>query len=218
MNYRYIYPLFENIKDDREEAHIFLIKKMLENQAEKILYNESEELESYELDRVIHDHSRLGTIRTVYGVNIITMANYFKVEDIFFKDIRHRLLNYLTLNGHKAECVSIKASDIASKKIIHNMNTKIGYVPISKWPPSEKWLSLEYSSNKDANLLSPMNQCIHSYVCLKDFSNKEFIDSLKMYNIDHIYDNTKNELYVKALPASSYNPVLKLMNLVFQYL
>lgn len=218
MNYRYIYPLYEDAKTDGEEAHIFIIKKMLENQEEKILYNEAEELDSYELDRAIYDHSRLGTIRNVYGVNFITMANCFKVEDIFFKDIRHKLLNYLTLNGHKAECISIKASDIASKKIIHNINTKPGYIPISKWPPFEKWLSLEYSSNKDANLFSPMNQCIHSFIHLTNFSNREFVDSLRMYNIDHIYDNTENELYIKALPASSYNPVLRLMNLVFKYL
>ena len=106
MNYKYTMPLFE--KDEQKEALDYLIERSKEEEAESFIKSDTVKLMKkepgeepevvdfedipYELlkDLMAHIYS------SIFGKNIVLMANYFKVQDTFFNNFEINLSKRLS--------------------------------------------------------------------------------------------------------------------------
>lgn len=228
MNYRYIYPLFED--SDIEEASEYIASRIVNrngtNTVKAVCQDVDGEMEVVDLSEVpygILDNLVSSLVHNVYGINTPLMANYFKTEDIYLNKYVSHILKYLDFKGYNAQSIVIDMKDLTVKGItIESM--KPGFQPLSRWNPSEKWISMEYTDNKIVNLMNPINHCKASILTIEPKNNKyiidtDFIDMIDKYDFKHSIDDHDGafHLSINVLPQKSYNPIMKLVQLIHKY-
>lgn len=233
MDYKYIYPLFD--EEEVEEASDFIMERIISKSDTSVMKAMREDpdgdMEIVDLDEVpqIVLKGLLGNlVFNAYGVNAPMMANYFRVEDVYLKDFESHILKYLDLNGFAAQSVSIDKKDLVLRSLSAAF-MKPGFQPVSRWNPKEKWISMEYTDNKIVNLMNPINQCFASSLSIQSKNPNryviadKFVDMLDKMGYKHtIIDKQESTgsilgLRIEVLPARSYQPIIKLAQLIHKY-
>lgn len=233
MDYKYIYPLFE--EEEVEEASDFIMDRIISKSEtgpiKAMRENPDGEMEVIDLDEVPQAilKGMLGSlVFNAYGVNAPMMANYFKVEDVYLERFETHILKYLDLCGFKAQSVSFDKKDIVIKQLSYAA-MKPGFQPISRWNPREKWVSMEYTDNKYTNLLNPINQCFATSLSIQTKNPNKYIIASKFvdmidkmcykYTITEKQEDSGNilGLRIEVLPARTFQPIIKLAQLIHKY-
>lgn len=233
MNYKYIYPLFD--EEEVEEASDFIMERIISKSDTSVMKamregpdGDMEIVNLNEVPQIILKGLLGNLVFNAYGVNAPMMANYFRVEDTYLKDFESHILKYLDLSGFASQSISVDRKDLVLKSLgVAFM--KPGFRPVSRWNPKEKWVSMEYTDNKDINLMNPINQCFATSLSIQSknpnkyvIANK-FIDMLDRmsykYTIINKQESTGNVLglRIEVLPARSYQPIIKLAQLIHKY-
>ena len=233
MNYKYIYPLFD--EEDVEEASDFIMERIISKSDTSMMKamregpdGDMEIVDLNEVPQTILKGLLSNLVFNAYGVNAPLMANYFRVEDVYLKDFESHILKYLDLNGFISQSISVDRKDIVLKSLGAAFK-KPGFQPVSRWNPEEKWVSMEYTDNENINLMNPINQCFATSLSIQSknpnkyiIANK-FIDMIdKMgykYTIIDKQESTGNvlRLQIEVLPVKSYQPIIKLAQLIHKY-
>ena len=212
---KYIYKFFES----KEESIEYLIQKLCTEDVSPIIRNQDTgeiEMLGFQNNDQLKRELFTTIIKSMYGRNITTMANYFYSEDIFKNSIEKHILKYLELRGIKAEVVHINASSITTRYLIHKTINDTDFAPISRWSPNEKWdVNMAYGKHADINLLNPINQCDSAHIVIKSDNFEKFANDAYKYGFEvQLY--TKGGI-VKALPAKSSAIMIKLVQLIHKH-
>lgn len=233
MDYKYVYPLYT--EDEVEEASDFITDRIISKSGTSMLKAMKQDPDGYmqivnldEVPQSILKDLMGNLVFNAYGVNAPLMANYFKVEDVYLTDFEYHILKYLDLSGFIGQSISLDKKDLILKQLRLAFQQP-GFQPVSRWNPREKWISMEYTDDKSSNMMNPLNQCISSSLSIKSKNpNKyviasEFIDMIDImryrYTITEKQENTENilGLQIEVLPAKSFQPIIKLAQLIHKY-
>ena len=221
MDYRYLYPIFG--EDDIDEAISYLGEQIIDDNSIKLLKETSYGIEQVSLSEIPDDSIKKivnNIIINAYGQNCVLMANYFKTEEIFTDKLESNLLRYLDYCGFNASITSIQVGAIASKILMHKALTETNYTPISRWNPSEKWISMEYGKHADINLMNPINSCKHCILTIRGSINTSFIKEIRQYNFKFNYKSNGDEVTevsIFVLPARNHFSTVSLIKLIHKY-
>lgn len=231
MQYRFIYPLFED--SEIEEASEYIVDRILNgdgnNQIKIMRENDDGETEMMKISEApnyIAEGLVGHLVKNTYGINAPLMANYFKTEDVYLNSFVPHILKYLDLRGFNAESVSVDTKSL-TLRMISVESRKPGFQPISRWNPVQKWISMDYTDNRMINLMNPLNQCTNCGLVIKPKDQNKYImvdtnfimalerNGLKC-NMDR--DNTGVfRISINVLPQKSIQPILKLVKLIHKY-
>ena len=140
-------------------------------------------------------------IRTAYGVNLITMANVLKVQDIFFTEYMKHISRYLYYLGIKCYFSSIRPSDYCTAFILSDlMHNKSNFTDTGSWNPNVKWEDLKYTDNVKANRANPINAFYFTHITIMN-PNKDFVDSIKYMAGGLVHEGKDNSVTIQLLPA-----------------
>ena len=220
MDYTYIHPMFT--EDDRDLAIDFLADRMIDS-ASIALYNGEDDrgdpnlLSAQHLSKEFLKSLTTGMIEKMYGVNIITMANFAQVQDIFYDKYASYLIKYLNLCGIKAQIINFCPSSIspyAMAKYIQDNPNK----PLAHFNPKSRW-SFEASQDPGINLMNPLNGMDIVILRLRDI--KEHVPVLLrfLFQRDPTPDELEyNNLDLKILPNNNISELMdlvRILNIVF---
>ena len=220
MDYTYIHPMFT--EDDEDMAIDYLASRMV-NTADIAIYNGENEdgqpnlISAQHLNKDFLKEMTKQMIIRLYGVNIITMANYAQVQDIFYDKYSAYLIKYLNFCGIKASFAMFTPSSITpyamSKYIAKNPNK-----PLAHYNPNRPW-TFNVTKDIGINLMNPLNGM--DIVILRLQGIKEYMPIL----IKHMFQRepTPDELEydnldLKILPSSTISDLLdlvRILNIVF---
>lgn len=221
MDYTYIHPMFT--EDDRDSAIDFLADRMIDTTNIAIYGGENQDGEpnlipAQHLSKEFVREMTRGMVDKMYGVNVITMANFAQVQDIFYDKYASYLIKYLNLCGIKAELAMFCPSSISpyalAKYVQQNQNK-----PLAHYNPNKHW-TFKVSDDIGVNLMNPLNGM--DIVILRLRGIKEYMYSLikAMYMREPTPDELEyNDLDLKILPMASMSELLdlvRILNIVFQ--
>lgn len=238
MNYKYTMPLFEH--EEKEEALNYLVERSKEEEAESFIKSDTVKLMKkepgeepevvdfedipYELlkDLMAHIYS------SIFGKNIVLMANYFKVQDTFFNNFEIDLLKYLDLSKSKvkeANIIYIVPNQIILENIIHKAMRDSSFQPISYWNPNQEWewhLMQNSREKRKDDYMNPLNHLRHAYLNIKGSIPSKFIHYLDNYgiNITDIKegkDDIIESVSIQLLPFPSYNNLVTIIQAIHKY-
>lgn len=220
MDYTYIHPLFT--EDDREMAIDFLSDNMIKNANVAICGISSEDnqasiVNAQHPDKALLKRMTKQIIERLYGVNVVKMANYAQVQEIFYDKYASYIIRYLSYCGINANLIYFTPSSISpyaiKKYIINNPNKPLGH-----YNPRNHW-KFEVKHTVEGNIMNPLNGM--DIVILRLTGVKEYMPTLikalfcRNPTPDELeYDN----LDLKILPSDSVSNILDLvrvLNIVF---
>lgn len=228
MDYRYIYPLYE--KSDTDEARYFLADKMAKDVKTKkdsgigIIREGEFGPEQVPLSDAPQEYIRAifeNIVATAYGVNIALMANYTKVEDIFFEKYQPSILRYFYFCGVKAKFTTIYKGSISAKLLAYRSQNDKNFVPLSLWNPTQEWKSMKYTDNCNINIMNPINTCAETVLEIDGDIPYKFIEELSARDIEGYFTESNpgvyNHINIKVLPSKTYKPIINLTRLIHKY-
>ena len=160
-------------------------------------------------------------IHMQYGVNMISIANALKMQDLFFSKYMPHLARYLEHLGIKHYFSYMRPSIIIPSYIMHLFTTGKRTKPFRYWDSSIEWIDYSYiDGDYERNITNPINNFYHASLNLFGIDNERFIKEIdKLYNIKRgqNIDKAKN-LSLKLLPT--FNPItmVKVTEAIHKYL
>lgn len=231
MDNRCIHPLFE--KTDYNAALEYLTNRVEDGIAD-IGFDMSS---IFEEDGFI-DEEKIGAfdilkntvlksiLESAYGVNVVKMANYAIVEDIFIKKYYKSILSYMDTIGLDAYYVKIYPHSIIPA-LISNRSKSPNFKPMNLWDPNKEWNLMDMeSTNIEKNILNPINHFYHISMIIKDVDNDDFINALYKNSPISLKNRIKRErskgnkinVCVKLLPFDSYDKIFDFVNILHKYM
>lgn len=218
MNYKGLYPLYTNSKEDKEEALEYLVRDMdkaLNSAIGYIHIDGTDEILSDKTPDDIKDYIFRNIIISMYGENTSNIANFKIVQQVLLDKYYDYFLKYIELCGYRASYVYMFPSTISTQYIALKSKDK-NFIPYNRWNPKEYWSDYSYDPlNKRKNILNPLNGMMHLYINIYGSSEKERnnIILLKNYFNGNLYGNYMNErshsiLTIKLLPSKNFFPIV----------
>lgn len=220
MDYTYIHPTFT--EDDRDYAIDFLADRMIDTANIAIYGGDREDGEpnlipAQHLGKEFLKSMTKGMVDRMYGVNVIAMANFAQVQDIFYSKYASYIIKYLSLCGVKAELAMFCPSSISpyalSKYIQEHQNQ-----PLAHYNPNVHW-TFKVSKDVGINLMNPINGM--DIVVLRLRGIRRYMPTL----IRHLFlreatpdELEYNDLDLKILPMKNMSELLdlvRILNIVF---
>lgn len=215
MNYRYIAPMFT--ANDYDLAKDFLsvnmYKAITKNMPKKDIPNE---------DTVKKIAEKM--VETMYGKNIIMMANFYVVQDTIVNKYIDRITKYLSNVGIQSDYVELKYPEIIPEVILMKSQDE-DFKPLTPFNPNEEW-DLEYGNDIEKNLMNPLNTLSHYYIEMKSIREYDFLESIST----SIYrnsiserikywrkENTPVDLCIKVLPSDNLYSINILTKNIYKY-
>ena len=220
MDYRYIHPMFT--EDDEDMAVNFLVDRMIENATVAVYNGEMEGdqpniISAQHLNKDFLRQITRQTVKRLYGVNIVNMANYAQVQDIFYNKYAAYIIKYLDYCGIDASLAYFTPSSITpyaiKKYAINNPNKPLAY-----YRPNIHW-KFEVKHNIEGNIMNPLNGM--DIVVLRLNGIKEYMPVLikALFCRDALPDELEyDRLDLKILPTNSISNILdlvRILNIVF---
>lgn len=228
MDYRYIYPLYE--KSDIDEARYFLADKMAKdvkkekNSGIGIIREGEFGPEQIPLSNAPEEYIRTifeNIVSTAYGINIVLMANYIKVEDVFFEKYLPSILRYFYFCGVKAEFTTVYKGSISAKLLTYRSQKDENFIPLSLWNPMQEWKSMKYTNNCNINIMNPINTCAETILQIDGDIPYKFIEELSARDIEGYFTKNNMGIYthidINVLPSKTYKSIINLTRLIHKY-
>lgn len=214
MNYKYIHPLYT--EDDKQEAIDFLAKSMIDDTSIAFTNSEFDEKNIQQQNKEFMMNMTRNLIKTMYGVNIIDMANFRQVQDVFYDKYSSYIINYLNMLGYKAELIMFNPASItpfAMIKEVYNRDSK----PLERYNPNEKW-DFTVSDDIRKNIMNPVNGMDMVILHIKNVGVKMPLILKELYGkVDKECLNYE-DLAIKILPSKNFESIqglVKIINTVF---
>lgn len=161
-------------------------------------------------------------MKSMYGINIVTIANMWKVQTIFIDKYYPLLMDYLQYAGAKVEYYEFVPNSIAIPFM--GFKSREGIIePQSRWNPLSEWKTM-YVEDKDANLVSPFNIFINAKIVFTDPS-EEFLEAVVPNESQRdLLKKTAEEkkssikLLYTLLPNDNFNKILNVIDIVHRYI
>lgn len=161
-------------------------------------------------------------MQSIYGVNIVTMANIWKVQSIFMDKYYPMLMKYLQYSGANIEYYEFVPNSIALQYMSTLPQEKL-YLQQASWNPYSKWDKM-YVDDKDANLISPFNIFVHAKIIFIDpprsFFQFAIPDLQRREILEKRADAEKSniKLLYSLLPNDNFNKILNLIDMVHRFM
>ena len=206
MNYKYSIPIFD--EEDEEYAKEVLIEKYIPN-------------ESSDLTKLLLRNSYKRMIESLYGVNIVLMANFYQTQKFFYDKIKQPLLNHLFNNDLKASIIATDVSSLSSKSLVYNATNDKNFKPVSYWNPRSKWDEGMFITQHEvsANTINPINTFDHISLEINQFEMSSNFGGLlfSLFDDPYIQFSSSNEkFYIKLLPYATPMHLLKIMDIIYE--
>lgn len=220
MDYTYIHPRFT--EDDRDFAIDFLADRMIDNTNIAIYGGENQDGEpnlipAQHLSKEFLKAMTRGMVDKMYGVNVIAMANFAQVQDIFYDKYASYIIKYLDLCGISSDLVMFCPSSIspyAMTKYIEGNNNR----PLAHYNPTQHW-NFNVSNDVGVNLMNPLNGMDIVILRLKGIREYMYPLMKAIYMREPTQDELEyNELDLKILPMENISELLdliRILNIVF---
>lgn len=228
MDYRYIHPLFT--ETDIEDATEYMAKDMLNSGAVGAIGIDGfpTDLES----AIGNEKLFMPVIKTVvgrmYGPNVINMANYTIVQNVYLNSYKESILRYLSDCHVKASCIEFTPSMVAGP-ILQKKGIQFADKIITQFHPEKEW-DLNYKnpvtdSNVAYNLCNPLNGYMQSIICMTSLTNRPFIEYVtKSYNMAYSkdFEHAVNNGYpvtmnIAILPSKTYSNIIRFVQAIHRY-
>lgn len=215
LDYKYKHPLYT--KDDGELA-LNALTEYIENnnRAEQVAVQGFFEEEPLVVPKEISQRM----VVTQYGCNLITIANYLNMQDLFFTYYMPHWIKYLDNVGIQAKCQYCRLNSFILRYIIQQC-TLGNMQPLTYWDPSIFWMDYSYGDDKMKNLANPLNNFYRASLQVLDCDNYDFIITLdKLYGKTNISrdKNTKYTIDINVLPANNPVKMIELTKVIHRYL
>lgn len=220
MDYTYIHPMFT--EDDRDLAIDFLADRMIDSANIAIYSGQTEDgqpnlLPAQHLGKEFLKQMTTGMVERLYGVNVITMANFAQVQDIFYDKYAAYLIKYLNFCGINAQIVNFCPSSIspyAMKKYIQENPNK----PLAYFNPNQSW-TFQVSNDIGINLMNPLNGMDIVILRLRDIKEHMPVLVRALFQREATPDELEyNNLDLKILPNNNISELMdlvRILNIVF---
>lgn len=214
MDYRYKHPLYT--ANDSELALNALIEYAERNNKAEQIAVQGRFIR--EIPQTPRDITR-NLILTSYGCNIITMANYLNMQDLFFSKYMPHWLKYFDALGIAAGVSFMKASDFVLKYVIQQCIHR-NMEPLTPWNPSIFWNDYSYRDDKMRNLANPLNGFYRASIHIPNCDNYDFIIAMdKWHNVSIPRDKgRKYNLDIKILPTINPINMIEITRIIHRYL
>jgi hypothetical protein len=220
MDYRCIHPLYE--QSDHDAAVDYLSNRLVRqtvitDEGDSIITSYYESL----TDNIVRD-----MIEKMYGVNAVTIANMYKVQDTFMEKYKEHMIRYCDDLGVHAYTRELSPSVLVPYIMSVKLNNGTLKKPCYWSDPSKKWI-MAYSRDPYENLMNPLNA----------FKQVELVMKLSNKNMDYVnytlkhYTSTNEKAIRKLidhggmasfsyhiLPCAYYDPIFNLLNAIHRYL
>lgn len=220
MDYTYIHPTFT--EEDRDYAIDFLADRMIDTANIAIYGGENQDgepnlISAQHLGKEFLRSMTKGMVDRMYGVNVVTMANFAQVQDIFYEKYASYLIKYLNLCGVKAELAMFCPSSISAyalSKYVQEHQDR----PLAHYNPNKHW-TFEVSNDIEVNLMNPINGM--DIVVLRLRGIKKYMPTLAkhLFLREATPDELEyNDLDLKILPMMNMSELLdlvRILNIVF---
>lgn len=159
---------------------------------------------------------------SMYGVNIVTIANMWKVQTTFIDKYQPLLMEYLQYTNSKVEYYEFVPNSIAIPYMAKASSMGI-YMPQAHWDPTVKWKT-PYVSDKKANLVSPFNIFINSKLVITDppeaFLEAAVPNDAQRELLKRTAAEKKSSVKIlySLLPNDNFNKILNVIDLVHRYI
>ena len=220
MDYTYIHPIFT--EDDRDSAIDFLADRMMSSTNIAIYGGDNQDgepnlISAQHVNKEFLKTMTKGMVDRMYGVNVVTMANFAQVQDIFYYKYAPYIIKYLNLCGIKAELAMFCPSSISpyalAKYVQEHQSQQLAY-----YDPSKHW-NFKVSNDISVNLMNPLNGM--DIVVLRLRGIRKYMYSLikAIYMREPTPDELEyNDLDLKILPMSNMSELLdlvRILNIIF---
>lgn len=213
MDYKYIHPVFT--EDDKDIAIDFLANQLLEMIT---IYNEKTEVDKAQhLSKNFLKQLFMDIVKKLYGVNVVTMANFSQVQKIFYDKYAAYIIKYLNLCGINAQIVNFCPTSVSPYAISKYMQYHSNK-PLSYFDPNDHW-NFQISNDIGVNLMNPLN--IMDIVILRLRDIKEYMPDLirALFKRDATKDELEyNNLDLKILPNNDISELMdlvRILNIIF---
>lgn len=215
MDYRYIYPLYT--ESDYESARNYLadsLYKSIESSAPEGPIPNIEGLRSVTKDMVT----------TMYGVNLIRIANFHAVQDIVVKKYINSMISYLGRCGINSRSIEIQYPKIIPN-IIAYKSQQDDFEPLMHYNPRIEW-DLSYGTEVSKNLTNPLNSLSHYFLELNAISQYDFVKEIAPIYYGDVFNDKIKEwekdrkllwLTIKILPSDNLHNINILMRSIHKY-
>lgn len=214
MDYRYKHPIYT--ADDGELALNALVEYTENNNRAEQIALQGKFIR--EISQTPKDITKRMVLMQ-YGCNIITMANYLNMQDLFFSKYMPHWLKYLDEIGIKADCQFMKVSNFVLKYVIQQC-TRGNMEPLAQWNPSIFWNDYSYRDDKMRNLANPLNGFYRASLNIPNCDNYDFIIAMdKWHNVNIQREKGhKYNLDIRILPTINPVNMLEITRIIHRYL
>ena len=159
---------------------------------------------------------------SMYGVNIITIANMWKVQSTFMDKYCDPLMKYLQYTNSKVEYYEFVPNSIAIPYMAKASQSG-EFSPLDRWDPMKKWESM-YVEDKRANLVSPFNIFVNAKIIFSDppeaFLEAAVPNPVQREELKQLAKerNSDIKLVYSLLPNDNFNKILNVIDLVHRYI
>ena len=156
-----------------------------------------------------------------YGVNIVTIGNFLKTQDLFFGNYMPHWIKYLTDFEYRARCIYMKPASYTVSYIIMNYQKILQNKPLLHWDPNAIWTDLSYNPNNiQKNLMNPLNSFYDAYLTIDGINNPMIFSELdKLFEVNHNTDSvTRYGISIRVLPSKNPNFMQAITKILHKYI
>lgn len=157
-------------------------------------------------------------IRMMYGKNVVTIANYMKVQEFVLNKVIEVINNYLYNSNIDFYICDFVPYNLYNILIIRKMkNILLGTdEALNSWNPEEKWDLENDNISINKYLMNPINGIVHAYLFIKRINIKMIND---FYKYDIPFNRTsEGYIIIKLLPYNNFNKILNIVDIIFKYI
>lgn len=216
MDYRYIHPLYTN--DDYESARDYLA----DNVHHQIHFDG---LGDNEPDPKLLKAISRNVVTSLFGVNLIRMANYSVVQQFVVDKYLNSIMNYFKYCGVDARLIEIQYPKFIPYALAHRAQQK-DFKPLKQFDPNVEWGSLDYTNNVDLNLVNPLNSMSHYFLDINGITKYNFVKEIApLYFGNRVdedilqWEKEKKTIFIKLkiLPDDNLYRINKLVKSIHKY-
>ena len=158
---------------------------------------------------------------SMYGINLPTIANMWKVQTTFMDKYLPLLMDYLQYTNANVEYYEFVPNSIAIP-YMSNFAESGFFIPQARWDPDIEWRKM-YVDDKKANIISPFNIFVNAKLI---FSNppKEFLKAAipndeQREEMKRFASEKKSSIKIvySLLPNDNFNKILNIIDMVHRY-
>ncbi len=208
MNYKYLHPLYS--EDDEQQAIDFLAKHAIDDAFIMVDGDDSDqEIWQHQKNKdAIMSISR-DIVKKMYGVNVVDMANFRQVQDLFYKKYAPYILKYLNTLGYDAEIISFNPGVISSFAITKQMINDGNKTPLERFDPNVKW-DYTPTNNIRENIMNPILAMDVAVLRIKNAGEKMSLLIKEMSGCKPTCD----DLTIKLLPSKDFRNIQGLVDII----